>query len=79
MLTNGVELPLDTAVPCGLLVNELVSNSLKHAFPSGRSGTVVVELVRDQKKEATVLLTVRDDGIGLPAGLDVAVETFYGD
>ena len=59
---------LDTAIPCGLLVNELVSNSLKHAFPDNRKGEIVIQL---KEVEANLVeLTVSDNGIGLPAGLD---------
>lgn len=65
-----VELDLQRAVPCGLLINELVTNALKHAFPAGRGGTVVVELaLRPTDAPGHVRLTVRDDGIGLPADL----------
>jgi two-component sensor histidine kinase len=78
VVTRGVELPLDTAVPCGLLVNELVSNALKHAFPQKRSGSIVVELVRDPNKPNTILLTVRDNGIGLPAGMDMSNADSFG-
>jgi len=62
------EVGLDVAVPVGLLLNELVSNSLKHAFPDGRHGSVVVRLAHAQ--DGTMYLSVRDDGVGLPAGFD---------
>jgi len=62
-----VHLGIDTAIPCGLLINELVSNSLKHAFPDGRSGQVRVTLCQ---KDGGVELGVDDDGVGLPPGLD---------
>jgi PAS domain S-box-containing protein len=65
---DNVHLGIDTAIPCGLIVNELVSNVLKHAFPAGRKGSVRVEL-RSAPEERYVL-AVRDDGVGLPAGLD---------
>lgn len=59
-----IHVEMDQALPCGLLVNELISNCLKHAFPEGRSGTVKVAL-HTQGRSAT--LQVSDDGIGLPA------------
>jgi predicted ATPase/two-component sensor histidine kinase len=67
---DDLHLEMDRAVPCGLIVNELVSNALKHAFPAGGTGTVRVAL----RAEATGRLTleVADDGIGLPAELDIA-------
>ncbi|NVB81396.1 MAG: PAS domain-containing protein [Kofleriaceae bacterium] len=68
-------LPLDQAVSVGLIVNELITNSLKHAFPGDRGGSVVISA----RVEGTVLrLSVRDDGVGLPAGFDVAKSTGLG-
>lgn len=63
---------LDLAVPLGLLLNELVSNSLKHAFPDGRHGTVRITLAPDPHATANdgMRLTVADDGVGLPPGAD---------
>jgi two-component sensor histidine kinase len=61
-------LGIDQAIPCGLIVNELVSNALKHAFPAGRPGQVRVELGREEA--GRLRLTVGDDGVGFPAGLD---------
>jgi PAS domain S-box-containing protein len=60
---------LETAIPCGLLLHELLSNGVKHAFPDGRSGTIRVSL-RRQSSQAYVL-TVQDNGVGLPLGFDV--------
>jgi PAS domain S-box-containing protein len=57
-----VSLPLDKAIPCGLLINELVVNALKHAFPNGRSGTI--EIVMRRETDRKVSLTVKDDGVG---------------
>jgi PAS domain S-box-containing protein len=62
------ELGLDVAIPCGLIINELVSNSFKHAFPGGRAGEIVVKL--SPGAEGMIHLSVADDGIGLPPGAD---------
>jgi PAS domain S-box-containing protein len=59
---------VDTAIPCGLIINELVSNALKHAFPGGRRGTILISLHVDDQGCNT--LVVSDDGIGFPEGLD---------
>jgi PAS domain S-box-containing protein len=63
-----VSLNLDTAIPCGLLLNELVSNSLKHAFPNNRSGELKIHFHQNQQGELS--LVVQDNGIGLPDELN---------
>jgi two-component sensor histidine kinase/CheY-like chemotaxis protein len=65
---DDLSLSLDSAVPCGLILNELMSNCLKHAFPLGHSGTVHVgfHAAGDQ-----LCLVVRDDGVGMPADVDL--------
>ena len=65
---DEVYLDIDHATPCGLLLNELVSNCLQHAFPAGRSGDVHVKL--QTTPEHQVRLVVRDTGIGLPEAVD---------
>ncbi len=64
-----VALPIEAAVPCGLLLNELAGNALKHAFPGNIGGEVTVSLEYDAVSGA-VSLQVRDNGVGLPAGMD---------
>jgi PAS domain S-box-containing protein len=64
-----VSIDLDQAVACGLIINELVSNALKHAFPEGRTGRIAVEL--QTAEQDRVILRVADDGVGLPAQLDL--------
>jgi two-component sensor histidine kinase len=69
-----IHLTIDVAVPCGLILNELLSNALKHAFPDGRSGTIVVEIASAQSEAQgvrRVTLRVSDDGIGMPPQLDI--------
>jgi two-component sensor histidine kinase/CheY-like chemotaxis protein len=66
---DDVSLSLDCAVPCGLILNELMSNCLKHAFPVGHSGTVYIGLHAEGEEE--LCLVVRDDGVGLPADVDL--------
>ncbi|HSN92930.1 MAG TPA: histidine kinase dimerization/phosphoacceptor domain -containing protein, partial [Anaeromyxobacteraceae bacterium] len=68
-------LPLDTAIPCGLIVNELVTNALKHAFPSGRGGSVRVGIVAAGSRAT---LRVADDGVGMAAPVDPAAATTLG-
>lgn len=67
----GVSLPVDTALPCGLILNELVTNSLKHAFavPSDRLAEIRISLVAEG---AHVTLSVSDNGAGLPIDFDLA-------
>ncbi len=65
-----IHLEMDRAVPCGLIVNELVSNAFKHAFPGGRQGSISVELYTIE--DGRIILSVSDDGVGLPLALDIA-------
>ena len=63
-----VALDVNVGIPCGLIVNELVSNSLKYAFPEGRKGTIKGGLNR--KREGNNVLFIDDNGIGFPENLD---------
>ena len=67
---DDVALAVDQAIPCGLVLNELITNSLKHAFKDGRSGRVRVELRRLSEERCRV--SVEDDGTGLPEGMDIS-------
>jgi PAS domain S-box-containing protein len=60
-----INLSIDLAIPCGLILNELVTNSLKHAFPDNRKG--VIKLSMHDLPEQRYELVVQDNGIGLPA------------
>ncbi len=65
---EGLTFPIDAALHCGLIINELVSNSLKYAFPHARRGTISVALRRLGEETE---LSYRDDGPGLPRDLDL--------
>ncbi|MGB6308249.1 MAG: histidine kinase dimerization/phosphoacceptor domain -containing protein, partial [Steroidobacteraceae bacterium] len=60
---EDLALPVDKAIPCGLILNELVANSIKHAFPNAAQGRIRIELRR--LDQAGILLAVSDDGIGI--------------
>lgn len=60
-IDEEIDLNIETSVPCGLIINEIVSNSLKHAFPSGESGKITVKMHQD---DGEYVLIVGDDGIG---------------
>jgi PAS domain S-box-containing protein len=66
--SEHVSIGIDVAVPCGLIVNELISNALKHAFHGKQKGTVRIAL--RQADASTAELVVSDDGVGLPPALD---------
>jgi two-component sensor histidine kinase len=66
---NEAALAVNKAIPCGLILNELITNALKHGFPNGRRGTVRVAL--GKMGEGKLQLSVTDDGVGIPAGLDI--------
>lgn len=68
---NAVDvlLSINLAIPCGLIINELISNSLKHAFPPPVSGTIAIELAR--QPDARILLSVSDSGVGIASELDL--------
>ena len=65
--SENVQLGVDTAIPCALIINELVSNSLKHAFPDGRKGEVTIAIHRIN---GTYKLTITDNGVGPPPDFD---------
>ena len=67
---SDLELDMNQAIACGLIVNELVSNALKHAFPTERAGHVRIELRPTSGRQR--VLEVSDDGVGLPPNLDIS-------
>ncbi len=65
---DDIFLSIDVAIPCGLIVSELVSNCLKHAFPQDKKGTICIDLWSDKKGK--LALIVRDNGVGIPKHID---------
>jgi PAS domain S-box-containing protein len=68
-------LDVKVLTPLGIIVNELVTNAMKYAFPGGGGGTIRVAASRQDR---TVTLSVEDDGIGLPPGFDIAKQEGFG-
>lgn len=64
---DPVQLHLDIAIPCGLIINELLSNALKYAFPGGKAGVIAISI---KNKAGKITITISDDGVGLPPGFD---------
>ncbi len=73
---ESVPADIDTAIPCGLIVNELVYNAVRHAFPGRSRGTISVSLA--PLKSGPVVLTVSDDGAGVPEGFDYRSDCNFG-
>jgi two-component sensor histidine kinase len=66
---EGIVLAVDRAIPCGMILNELVTNAMKHGFGDGRRGTISLRLER--LDGGWIRLAVGDDGIGIPPGTDI--------
>lgn len=73
---EDIQMDIDSAITCGLILNELVSNALKHAFPNGEGGSITIEV--QAREDNQYMLMVCDDGIGLPADLDLNYTTTLG-
>ncbi|MBE9167400.1 response regulator [Pleurocapsales cyanobacterium LEGE 06147] len=65
---ESIDLNIETAHPCGLIVNELIANSFEHAFPEKRKGNIWLTMHRNQEHQITLI--VKDDGIGFPTDLN---------
>jgi len=68
---ENMKLGLDKAVPCALILNELLSNALKYAFPDSFSGEPLIEVEFSKKSSQKSLMRVRDNGVGLPRKFDL--------
>jgi PAS domain S-box-containing protein len=68
--------PIDTAMPCGLVINELFTNAFRHAFPEGRKGWIHIKVTRTVERDVDIIFT--DNGIGLPGDFDFRGQTTLG-
>ena len=64
---NDLQITIDSAIPISLIINELVSNSIKHGFPKGTPGEITIA---GRREADTIVLSIRDTGIGIPKDLD---------
>ena len=84
--SDDIVLDVTQAIPLGLIVNELLTNVLKHAFPDGRTGTVWVSFrylpepsaSKGTLDEGSAVFTVEDNGVGLPEGFDIQQQDSMG-
>ncbi|ADZ08578.1 signal transduction histidine kinase [Methanobacterium lacus] len=67
VISDDITMDIDSAIPCGLLINELLSNSIKYAFPDGREGNIVIKM---HINDGYYVLSVEDDGVGFPEEID---------
>ncbi|MFP4122841.1 MAG: PAS domain S-box protein [Coleofasciculus sp.] len=74
---EDIPLAIDTAIPCGLILNELVSNTLKYAFPEHHNGEIEIKFKRNLDNNSLTLL-VRDNGVGIPKSFDIETTTSLG-
>ena len=72
---GGLFLPIELALPCGMIINELLTNVFKYAFPGEMTGTALVRVTSDQDH---MKITVADSGMGLPADMDVERPDTFG-
>ena len=67
--SEDIQLTIDTSIHLGLLINELVTNSLKHAFPEDRKGKIDISI---KHKDEMIELRIKDNGVGLPRDFDMS-------
>lgn len=68
MDVESIQVDINTAIPCGLIINELISNAIKHAFPGDKKGEIYIKFYQ---KDDKLNLTVKDNGVGLPEEIDL--------
>jgi PAS domain S-box-containing protein len=74
--SSPVSVAINTAIPCGQILNELISNAMKYAFPQERRGRISVQI--GQQDDGEIMLRVSDDGVGLPPGFDAGASDTLG-
>ncbi len=73
---GDIKMPINKAIPCGLIINELATNAFKYAFTGNRAGEIRIELAIKDDKSCRLL--IGDNGVGLPADLDVGSTKSFG-
>jgi PAS domain S-box-containing protein len=73
---KDIFLNISTAIPCGLIINELISNSIKFAFPDDKKGHIIIKLNKDKKDKFTLI--IRNDGIDFPEEIDLENASSFG-
>lgn len=74
--SGGMHLALNSAITCGLLLNELITNSIKYAFPGDRKGKIRISLSSVKNRQS--LLKFSDNGVGFPEGFDITDTKTFG-
>ncbi|MEQ8961149.1 MAG: PAS domain S-box protein, partial [Coleofasciculus sp. C2-GNP5-27] len=74
---EDIALAIDTAIPCGLILNEFVSNSIKYSFPENQKGEIKIKFQRNLENNSLILL-VQDNGVGIPKSFDIETTTSLG-
>jgi len=71
-------LNVDSAIPCGLIINELLSNSYKYAFPNNSNGNIYVRMGLSAENDKNIIIEISDDGVGIPQNIDLRATTTLG-
>jgi len=72
---SEIYMPIDQAIPCALVINEILSNAYKHAFRGRRHGTVAIS---GEQEKGQIRIIIQDDGIGMPEGFDISKASSLG-
>jgi two-component sensor histidine kinase len=75
---EAIWMGINTAIPCGMIINELLTNAFKYAFPAGREGEVAIRMQLIEGEKKCYELVVSDNGVGLPTGIDIQHHSSFG-